>query len=184
MNREIGIGPSPYPPPHTPPFPPHFSPSLPFIHTPPFPLHFPLLSPSPFPFHTVIWKNIHPPDASPISIVYSLVNFPITIVSLLLSQSICFPYHDIEKLCRRHHCIHSTALAPPQIICSSPKCGTTPPIYPQTPVLSHISPFLGYMSKMGVYGTIIGVKIQKIMTRAQARIMRVRAYTRVRRYLG
>lgn len=40
------------------------------------------------------------------------------------------------------------------------------------------------MSKMCVYGTIIGLKIQKIMTRARARIMRVRAYTRVRRYLG
>ena len=53
------------------------------------------------------------------------------------------------------------------------------PLYtPKLPFLAILASFWGYMSKMCVYGTIIGLKIQKIMTRARARIMRVRAYTR------
>ena len=59
------------------------------------------------------------------------------------------------------------------------------PLYaPKLSFLAILASFWGYMSKMCVYGAIIGLKIQKIMTRARARIMRVRAYTRVRRYLG
>ena len=64
------------------------------------------------------------------------------------------------------------------------KVAPTPLYAPKPPFSAILASFWGYMSKMCVYGTIIGLKNQKIMTRARARIMRVRAYTRVRSYLG
>ena len=101
---------------------PHTSISTPLSTTSPHQSH--ILTPTSlphsiitsFPFHITVWKNIQTSDASPISIVHSLVNSPTTIVLLLLSQSICFLYHDMEKLCRLPNSIHSTSLVPPQII--------------------------------------------------------------------
>lgn len=72
----------------------------------------------------------------------------------------------------------------PNYIEFPPKVVPNPLYVPKLPFLAILASFWGYMSKMCVYDTIIRLKIQKIMTRARARIMRVRAYTRVRRYLG
>ena len=77
------------PSPHTPiPTPlsttsPHLSPTLIPASLP----HSVIIS---FSFPYCDMENIQTSDASPISIVHSLVNFPTTLVSLLLSQSICF----------------------------------------------------------------------------------------------
>ena len=97
---------------------PHQSPISPNAPTPASLPHSIII---PFPFHITVWKNIYCYDASPISIVHFIANSPTSLISLLLSQPICFPYHDMEKLCRRPNCIPSTALTVHQIICSSPQ---------------------------------------------------------------
>ena len=60
------------------------------------------------------------------------------------------------------------------------------PLYtPKTPFLAILAPFWGYMPKIGVHGTIIGLKIQKMMTRdACTHNARAGAHTRVEVFGG